>query len=229
MKIEDRIKSVPFWFHSIDLGGHTTPGHQPPGVLKRIADEIPQDLTGKSVLDIGAWDGYFSFLAEQRGASRVLAIDTFDMGDPRLPQSIDGFNTAKEILGSKVEYRIMRVEDLDQLDEMFDVVFFFGVYYHVENPILSFDRACEKSKSLLLVEGDMLEHPLRMMIYDFSESDRSRAWRLTRPLVIQLLLQRGFVSAEERFKHYTAEIPFPTQTGWPITFAAARVFLRCWR
>src|SRR5215210_1776907 len=38
--------------------------------------QIPGDLSGKSVLDIGAWDGYFSFEFERRGAERVLAIDT---------------------------------------------------------------------------------------------------------------------------------------------------------
>src|SRR5262249_61156859 len=38
--------------------------------------QIPDDLSGKTVLDIGAWDGYFSFEFERRGA-HVLAIDTY--------------------------------------------------------------------------------------------------------------------------------------------------------
>lgn len=73
------VDSVPFWFHSIDLGdGVVTPGRKP---LLFIREEIEQmnlpDLRGKSVLDIGAWDGAFSFEAERRGASRVLALDHY--------------------------------------------------------------------------------------------------------------------------------------------------------
>ena len=38
------------------------------------------DFRGRSVLDIGAWDGYYSFLAERRGASRVVALDHYAWG-----------------------------------------------------------------------------------------------------------------------------------------------------
>ena len=43
--------------------------------LKRV--QLPADLSGQSVLDIGAWDGFFSFESERRGANRVLAVDSF--------------------------------------------------------------------------------------------------------------------------------------------------------
>ena len=68
------------WFHTIDLGGGLmTPGKDPSG--KKLATlGFPADLTGKTVLDIGAWDGFFSFEAERRGASRVLATDQFCWG-----------------------------------------------------------------------------------------------------------------------------------------------------
>lgn len=73
------VDSVPFWWHSIDLGqGVVTPGWKTPVKLKRelASLQIP-DLTNRSVLDIGAWDGFYSFQAEQRGASRVVALDHF--------------------------------------------------------------------------------------------------------------------------------------------------------
>ena len=56
----------------------TTPGRKSPEQLaaETAALALP-DLRGKTVLDIGAWDGYFSFLAEERGASRVVACDRF--------------------------------------------------------------------------------------------------------------------------------------------------------
>ena len=63
------------WYHTIDLGdGLVTPGIDPtPHKLRQI--KLPASFAGKTVLDVGAWDGFFSFEAERRGASRVLAVD----------------------------------------------------------------------------------------------------------------------------------------------------------
>ena len=36
---------------------------------------LPADFSGCSVLDVGAFDGFYAFVAEHRGAERVLAID----------------------------------------------------------------------------------------------------------------------------------------------------------
>jgi tRNA (mo5U34)-methyltransferase len=73
-------ESVPFWWHSIDLGhGVVTNGHKPPGTLANElrALRLPDDLTGMTVLDIGGWDGYFAFEAERRGARRVAVLDHY--------------------------------------------------------------------------------------------------------------------------------------------------------
>ena len=65
------------WYHTIDLGQ---------GVITKGIDNSPerlahvgllQDLSGRSVLDIGAWDGFFSFEAERRHAARVVACDYY--------------------------------------------------------------------------------------------------------------------------------------------------------
>jgi tRNA (mo5U34)-methyltransferase len=67
-----------FWWHSIDLGDRVTPGWKSPEVLAAEWDQLHLgDLTGRSVLDIGAWDGWFSFQAERRGAGRVVALDHY--------------------------------------------------------------------------------------------------------------------------------------------------------
>jgi tRNA (mo5U34)-methyltransferase len=76
-QVEEMVQSVLYWWHSINLGnGVTTKGHKTP---ERLAEEVEAlhlpDLRGKTVLDIGAWDGFFSFEAERRGAARVVALD----------------------------------------------------------------------------------------------------------------------------------------------------------
>ncbi|HEY2943208.1 MAG TPA: DUF1698 domain-containing protein [Vicinamibacteria bacterium] len=128
-----RISGRP-WYHQIELA----PGVVTPGVVdsRRRAQllEFPADLTGKRVLDIGAYDGYFSFEAEKRGASYVLAYD-------HNPPDMYGFSTAKEILGSRVEHRVGNVYDLSpETVGLFDVVLFLGVIYHLRSPLLALER-----------------------------------------------------------------------------------------
>ena len=65
------------FFHNIDLGNglHTVGDSVHTDVLTQPG-AIP-DVRGKSVLDIGAWDGKFSFEAERAGAARVVALDHY--------------------------------------------------------------------------------------------------------------------------------------------------------
>jgi len=72
--LQERIDAIK-WCHPLELRGiHTRPQWH---VRRRFARrlkflQLPEDLAGKSVLDIGAWDGFFSFECERRGASRVV-------------------------------------------------------------------------------------------------------------------------------------------------------------
>ncbi len=146
------VRSIP-WYHSIRLGPVVTPGFCPPSVERWTAAALPEDLRGKAVLDIGAWDGYFSFEAERRGAGRVLAIDSLQGRDSE--RGTAGFQYARKVLGSKVEFRVMDMMDLGELDETFDVVLFLGVYYHLADPIhalrLVFDQL--RPGGLVVMEG----------------------------------------------------------------------------
>jgi tRNA (mo5U34)-methyltransferase len=71
----EKVKSIPYWYHKIELPyGIVTPGWAP---ISNQAYKIPDKLTGKRILDIGAWDGYWTFETLRRGAREVVAIDTF--------------------------------------------------------------------------------------------------------------------------------------------------------
>src|SRR6266436_2822961 len=90
-----RFDEIKGHFHSPFDFGHgmaTRPAHVGRRFLRRLRLlQIPQDLTGKTVLDIGAWDGYFSFEFERRGAKRVLAIDSYswDHRPEGFPRGLD--------------------------------------------------------------------------------------------------------------------------------------------
>lgn len=145
-EIRTRVSQIQ-WFHNYELvPGVMTNGSSP--MLERAPYfQIPQDLRGKRVLDIGCADGYFTFLAESRGAS-VVAIDSW----PR-----QGFFLAHEVLGSKAEFHHMNIYDLgpDTLG-MFDIVFFFGVYYHLKNPILALERIASMTREYAIIESEIM-------------------------------------------------------------------------
>jgi tRNA (mo5U34)-methyltransferase len=143
------------YYHSIELpDGRVIPGIQALETQRsRIARfPIPQDLRGKRVLDIGAWDGWFSFEMERRGAE-VVAVDATKR---------TRFLEAKAMLNSKVEHVVADICYLTPRDVgYFDIVLFFGVLYHLKHPMLALERVCELTTDLACVESFVTdEQPL---------------------------------------------------------------------
>jgi tRNA (mo5U34)-methyltransferase len=136
------VERVPFWFHTFAL--NRAEGIYTPGAARdhryRIS-VLPNDLAGMSVLDVGTFDGFYAFLAEHRGADRVVAVDNeqyrlwvASRWDVELAGG-EGFRAIHRLLGSAVEYRRVDAFELDRLDERFDLVYCFGILHRVENPL----------------------------------------------------------------------------------------------
>jgi tRNA (mo5U34)-methyltransferase len=139
------------WYHTIDLGqGVVTPGVD--ATQPRLAlVGLPDDLRGKSVLDIGAWDGAFSFEAERRGANRVVAVDSFCWSGAGWGTK-DGFECARRVLASKVEDREVEVLDLSPSTVgSFDLVLCLGVLYHMRHPLLALERVSSVCRDQLIL------------------------------------------------------------------------------
>lgn len=145
--LKKRVSEIEWW-HRIDLGeGVVTPGSNPSGDRLRTL-RLPQSLHGKTVLDVGAWDGFFSFEAERRGAKRVVACDRWDR-----PSGRAGFDLAREILGSKVEPLQLDLLELSpEREGRFDLVLFLGVLYHMPDPRLALERISAVTRHQLVLE-----------------------------------------------------------------------------
>jgi tRNA (mo5U34)-methyltransferase len=143
------------WYHSIDLGhGVVTKGiNDSPAQLLRIG--LPDDLSGKSVLDIGAWDGFYSFEAERRKASRVVAADHYAWHGTGwgTGEGKAGFELARRALNSRVEDVDIDVMDLSpERIGTFDVVLFLGVLYHLPDPLAALTRVASVAADMLILE-----------------------------------------------------------------------------
>jgi tRNA (mo5U34)-methyltransferase len=143
-----------FWYHRLELpGGVVTPGHSSPP----RTSPLPERLDGRSVLDIGTWDGLHAFEAARRGARRVLATDSFVWRSDRFSQNRP-FLLAREALGLEgvVDDRLVDVMDLspEALGGTFDVVLLLGVLYHLTDPVTAVERAASVCDELLVVETE---------------------------------------------------------------------------
>ena len=144
------------WFHCYDneTFGFTTQGKK--GIPNKEEAKLwgfgAEIFAGKTVLDIGAWDGYYSFFSEKMGARQVLATDHFCWGGPGWGTK-DGFDLVHRILDSRVESKEIDVLEISpESVGIFDVVLFLGVLYHLQNPLLGLQAAASVTRELLIIE-----------------------------------------------------------------------------
>lgn len=160
------------WFHTMPLGdGILTPGRDPtPRRMRQL--QLPDRLGGKSVLDIGAWDGAYSFECERRGAKRVLATDSYCWSGPGWGTKA-GFEFARRTLNSNVQdMEIAPLEIGPERVGQFDIVLFLGVLYHMRHPLLALERAASVCDDLMIIDTETA-HPFttRPMVRYFLEGD----------------------------------------------------------
>ena len=198
------------WWHRIDLGhGVVTPGLDD-SASKLVALRFPDDLRGKTVLDVGASDGFFSFEAERRGARRVVAVDPYYKHWPGGWEghgTRSGFELAHRALGSRVE-----ALDLDCLDlspesvGVHDLVLFLGVLYHLKHPLLGLERVASVTGERLILETHVdlmdVEQPA-MLFYPERElaDDPTNWWGPNVPAVEAMLRTVGFERTEVVHRH----------------------------
>ncbi len=170
---QQRIDELGTWFQNLNLNGvQTAPQHflgdYPAVKFQGLAQALPQDLTGKSILDIGCNAGFYSLEMKRRGADRVLGVD-FD--ERYLAQA----RFAAEVRGVEIEFRQLSVYDVSCLQEKFDLVIFMGVLYHLRHPLLALDLIREHvARDLMLFQSMQRGSPDARQVeedYEFGETE----------------------------------------------------------
>lgn len=195
------------WFHSIDLGGGVvTPGVKTLDIHKAEYSAFfdPVDLRGRTLVDIGAWDGAYSFEAKRRGASRVLATDhfmwegaTWNVKTGRKP-----FDLACSVLNLDVEALNIDVHELSpQRVGTFDAVLLLGVFYHLFDPIAGLANVAKLAREVLVVEThtELLDTDRPAMVFfpgSELNGDATNWWGPNPELMIALLKSLGFAKVD---------------------------------
>lgn len=219
------------WWHTIDLGnGIVTPGLDPtPARLPEL--QIPQDLTGLSVLDIGAWDGFFSFEAERRGARRVLATDSFCWGQGGWGSKA-GFTLARQALGSRVED--LNIDPLELSPDRigtFDLVFFIGVLYHMRHPLLALERVFSVTRDRLILQTQVdlsaLDRPALAFYQGTELNNDPTNWCGPNPsAVVAMLRVVGFSEVKIISQWFARDLSLADMNGPPVS---GHVTVHAWR
>ena len=190
------------WWHPIKIGEYTTSGQneETEDTFNNLG--IPKDLTGKTVLDIGAWDGYYSFGCERLNADRVVASDKFVWVSNQIGghwwNEDDGFNFAHKHLKSDVEKLLASVEELDPaIHGKFDIVLMLGVIYHAKDPIGYLQKAFDMSNDIVVIEThvDLMDIPYPASRYYISNelnNDSTNFWGPNALAVIGMMKDIGY-------------------------------------
>ena len=191
------------WFHSMPFSsGEVAKGQRPLNVLRREADHIfKMGVQGKSLLDIGAWDGFFSFEAEKRGARDVLSTDHFCWSGPGWGTK-HGYDFTHAAYGSKARSLDIDVFSLDPATVgTFDVVLFLGVLYHLKDVYGGLERAAAMAENLLIVETvtncNHLEEPvMRHFLRTELDGDPTNFFAPNAACLRSILTELGFETIE---------------------------------
>ena len=196
-QLQAEIARLP-WFHQIDFGdGVLSPGHIRISKIRRMSRMLFDglELEGRTLLDIGCWDGAYSIEAARRGAI-VTATDHYVWHEA--PIRRQAFDLAVGRLAPTVSVLDLPVEDLtvERLGT-FDIVLFLGVLYHLRNPFAALERVAKLAGDMLVVETRMTMRHLGRPVMQFHpgrtlENDPTNWWTPNRRCVEDMLRDLGF-------------------------------------
>ncbi|HMA13862.1 MAG: class I SAM-dependent methyltransferase [Bacteroidota bacterium] len=147
-EIEALLARENFAYQNIRLPyGLQTGGHDRSATADRI---FPDDMAGKTVLDLGCSFGFFCFEALRRGARRVVGYDVD-------PDSVRRARLLAECMGVDAEFHLRDIER-EPLTERFDYVLCLNLLHHLKNPVGALDNLIACTDERLVLEVASLGH-----------------------------------------------------------------------
>jgi tRNA (mo5U34)-methyltransferase len=135
------------WFQKWEIfDGIFTPGPNPISVICDLM-QLPADLSGRRILDIGSANGCMSLECERRGAAEVIGITPLDTPGW-------GHRQLRDLVGAtRTQFKPGSVYDLNpDVLGYFDIVLFCGVLYHLRYPMLAIDNIRRVATNEVFIE-----------------------------------------------------------------------------
>lgn len=159
MFFDDLVNGAPAWRARLDAAkaGHVEPfPWYPYDILGNtvhlgaLLDDSRRPLLdaarGGRVADIGCADGDFGFLLESLGAQ----VDFVDF-PPTNHNGMQGVRRLRHLLDSRADIHEIDLDSQFSLPAgRYDLIFFFGILYHLKNPFYVLERLARHSRHCLL-------------------------------------------------------------------------------
>lgn len=132
------------WWHTITFpDGYKTKGVH--DYDTSVGDRyLFPNVKGKTVLDIGTFDGYWAARAMKEGAKECVSIDMNERETAKITSEAFGFKYL-----SGLQYDM----NLPIGSNSFDIVLNYGVVYHLYNPVQGILNSILAAKELVLIES----------------------------------------------------------------------------
>ena len=105
---------------------------------------LPDDLSGKSFLDVGCHHGYYCFEALARGAARVVGLDASK-------GAVQAARLLADCRGEEARFDCLDVA-AQRIDGTFDYVLCLNVLHHTSDPIAALDNLMAAARETLALE-----------------------------------------------------------------------------
>lgn len=154
---EQEVHDLGWWYQDFELpGGVRTgtgqePSYRPAERWALMEPHIPEDLSGKTVLDVGGNAGYFSIQMKLRGAGRCVLVEPYREFAAQAAFAAGEFGVELEVVNEDVHTYCLTTE------ERFDYVLFLGLFYHLKYPVLVLDRLAEMTKERIVFHSYSVE------------------------------------------------------------------------
>lgn len=198
----DEILSIKDWRHPYEIPGqqlvkdYWVPWHPwRQSVDQPNLERILGGFKGKRMLDVGCNDGYYSFAYEKLGAD-VYGVDA-------RAEAVRRAGLIREHFGSKATFVCGDVQELTHNDprfaEPFDATLFYGLLYHLSDPIGTLQRIGAMTGKVIAVQtwmfGEDRQPVLRVRHEDVSMPGAGMTSIITAPsqsAVVMMLRHAGF-------------------------------------
>jgi tRNA (mo5U34)-methyltransferase len=168
---------------------------------------LPEDLSGKTALDIGTSTGFFAFeLARRRAA--VTAIDVAPGWQ---------FEEVRDLLGLDVRFLQRDIYDIDENFGHFDLVFCGSVLLHLSNPFEAIRRIRSVCRHQAVVATTILDDSrcgdlphCEFVGRRASDGDYWTYWTPNMTALKKMMIMAGFSTAEQ-----VSQFELVTEPGFP--------------
>lgn len=232
----DSIHRVKHWQHRIPFVAEERRINMTPGMIgpdPYVMSMIPQDLRGTSLLDIGAYDGLYSFLSWERGAI-VTSADIWDEGIDSYASPRKG-NEALRVLQKvkQAEFDVVNcnIYDVKKLELNFDIVLCLGLLYVLPSPWDAIQKLADVTNDRLVIETEQIgslrrsNRPVSEFLRGNPRYTRSDNWRFNKACLRAMLIEAGFKKVEFKERLNRQEVIKLASSGW-LELPVKQVILR---